>query len=463
METDILVLGSGIAGLTFALKVAEHNETLGKNIKIDVFSKSELDECSTKYAQGGISAVLDTVVDSFEEHINDTINCGGGLSNRIAVERVVKEAPKQIKKLIEWGTAFDKNENGAYDLAKEGGHSKHRILHSKDSTGLAIEKALLSRAKASPSIRLHYNHFAIELLIQNSECKGALIFDKQSQKLKRVNASYTLLATGGIGQVYEKTTNPEVSTGDGIAIALRAGATISGMEFVQFHPTALWNNDSPAFLISEAVRGFGGILKNVKGEEFCKQYDVRSSLAPRDIVARTIAFEMQSSKQPFVNLQVSHLDRDSFENNFPMISRKCKAEGLNLSTDSIPVVPAAHYLCGGIEVDENGRTSVSGLLACGECANTGLHGANRLASNSLLEGMAYAEFCFQYVVNTPKERATPTSKSRLFPFIPPGNLKELKAKLRHIMFVNAGIVKSKKGLNSAKKTNSRTRRRNQFF
>jgi len=449
LETDILVLGSGIAGLTFAIKVAEYYSDLGEEIQIDIFSKAELEESNTKYAQGGIAAVLNSLEDSFDKHIEDTISCGGGLPNKEIVNRVVKEAPKQIKSLINWGTQFDKNENGSFNLAKEGGHSEHRILHSKDSTGLEIEKTLLRKANSFKSIHLHYNRFAIDLLMHNCECIGALIVDELKQNVQTVTASYTLLATGGIGQVYEKTTNPVVATGDGIAMAYRAGAKVSGMEFVQFHPTALWSKDSPAFLISEAVRGFGGLLKSAHGNDFCAKYDFRASLAPRDIVARAIAFELQATKLPFVNLEVAHLDIKSFEKHFPKISQKCKSEGLDLAIDSIPVVPAAHYLCGGVEVDRNGLTSIKGLLACGECANTGLHGSNRLASNSLLEGMAYAEFCFIYIINNRRQKTSIYLPDKFYVYIPAHSLKVLKEKVKQIMSANVNIVKSTKGLVSA--------------
>jgi|ETNmetMinimDraft_35_1059890.scaffolds.fasta_scaffold19177_2 L-aspartate oxidase len=449
LKTDYLVLGSGIAGLSFAIKIAEHYKLVGREVRVDVFSKAELEESNTKYAQGGIAAVQNNLQDSFEKHIIDTLNCGGGLPDRRIVERVVKAAPKQINTLIDWGTNFDRNDTGEYHLAKEGGHSESRILHSKDSTGLEIEKSLLEKAKSLPSIHMHYNHFAVDLLVEDNECFGAIIVDQSTQTLKKVFSAYTLLATGGIGQVYKRTTNPIIATGDGIAMAQRVGASVNGMEFVQFHPTALWSNESPSFLISEAVRGFGGVLTNAEGKDFCSKYDARASLAPRDVVARAIAFEVQSTNIPFVNLKVSHLDLDAFKKHFPNIYEKCESERIDLSKDSIPVVPAAHYLCGGVRVDENGESSVKGLLACGECANTGLHGSNRLASNSLLEGVAYAEFCFQHAICNQRVCRSKVFDEMLYPFIPEHSLKVLKGNLQQLMTKYSNIVKSVKGLQIA--------------
>lgn len=449
LKTDYLVLGSGIAGLSFAIKVAEHYEQLGERVRIDVFSKSTLEESNTKYAQGGIAAVQNKVSDSFEKHIKDTMRCGLNMSDKTVVEQVVKAAPEQIETLLSWGVTFDRNQQGSYDLAREGGHSESRILHTKDYTGLEIESALLHKAKSHSSIHMHYNSFAIDLFIEQQQCYGAIIVDSSSGHCRRVYASYTLLATGGVGQVYKTTTNPVIATGDGIAMAYRAGAEIKGMEFVQFHPTALYSEGSPSFLISEAVRGFGAVLRNHRGEDFCSKYDPRASLAPRDIVARAIAKEIQSGNTPYVTIDLSALQFEQFKRKFPSIYKKCVERGIDILRDGIPVVPAAHYLCGGIVVDANGESSIKGLLACGECANTGLHGANRLASNSLLEAIVYADYSFQYVVKNKRLTKVIAFQKAKYPLIPEDRLLLFKKKLQRLMTKYANIVKSPKGLKKA--------------
>jgi len=394
-QVDYLVIGSGIAGLTFALKVAETG-------KVAIVTKAYVGESNTKYAQGGIAGVL-TGPDSFEKHIRDTLECGCGLCNEEVVRMVVTEGADRIREIIEWGTRFDRNENGGFDLAKEGGHSEYRVLHFKDRTGNEIERALLERIRQHPNITVYTHFFAIDIITQHHlgmevkrstkgiECYGAYVLNLQSGKVETILAKCTLMATGGAGHVYKNTTNPIIATGDGVAMVYRAKGNVKDMEFIQFHPTALYHpGDNPAFLISEAVRGFGAILRTLDGKDFMQEYDPRASLAPRDIVARAIDKEMKIRGDEFVYLDCRHLDAEKFKEHFPTIHAKCLSIGIDPAIDLIPVVPAAHYICGGITVDEWGRSSILNLYAAGECACTGLHGANRLASNSLLEALVFA-------------------------------------------------------------------------
>ena len=401
-KIDVLVLGSGIAGLTYALKIAE----CFPEQKIVILTKGDESESNTKYAQGGIATVIDTQDDSYEKHISDTIKAGDGLCNPQVVQMVVEEGPKRLYELINWGINFDKSKLGKYDLGLEGGHSEHRILHFKDITGYEIERKLIIKIKQQQNITLLTSHFAVDLITEHQlkrprskqklTCYGAYVFNQKTQKIVTYNAKTTLLATGGIGQVYRNTTNPIIATGDGIAMAYRAKAQVSHMEFIQFHPTALAHQFSHgrSFLISEAVRGLGAILKNEQGEAFMHKYDARKELASRDIVSRAIDNELKISGADFVYLDCTSISKKDFKRHFPNIYAQCIEIGIDLSKQMIPVTPAAHYLCGGIEVDINGCTSVQYLYACGECAHTGLHGANRLASNSLLEALVYAHRCF---------------------------------------------------------------------
>ncbi len=391
VKTDFLVLGAGIAGLSYALKVARFYP----DKKVIVISKADIQEGNTRYAQGGIAAVMDLVQDSFESHLADTLVAGGGLCERKVAEMVVREAPARIKDLLDWEVAFDSTEGG-FHLGREGGHSHHRVLHSKDSTGRTIEEALVKEARHCPNILLLEHYFALDfiLLAQEGEntCCGAYVVNLTSGKLERIFAGITLLASGGAGQVYAHTTNPAVATGDGLAMAARAGANISNMEFVQFHPTALYEaqNKGAVFLITEALRGFGAELRNKGGAAFMKDYDRRGSLAPRDVVARAITLEMHKTGESHVYLDARQLDSQSLKEHFPMIYEKCRSIGIDICADLIPVVPAAHYFCGGVKTDAWGRTSIRNLFASGECASTGLHGANRLASNSLLEALVFS-------------------------------------------------------------------------
>jgi L-aspartate oxidase len=392
---DFLVIGSGIAGLSFALKVAEQGKVL-------IITKANEDETNTKYAQGGIAAVWDEH-DNFEKHINDTLDAGANLSDEEAVRTVVTQAPTRIKELMEIGTSFDKTSNGNFDLAREGGHSEHRILHYKDATGKEIERALLQKIHEHKNITIVNHYFAIDIITQHHlgelvtsktkdiTCYGVYVLNIHTQMVETILAKVTCMATGGVGQVYATTTNPLIATGDGIAMVYRAKGHVQDMEFVQFHPTSLYNpGEQPSFLISEAVRGFGAVLRTADGKEFMQKYDERASLAPRDIVARAIDTEMKISGNEHVYLDCRHLDRKGFIEHFPNIYNKCMSLDIDPFKIMIPVVPAAHYLCGGIIVDRNSLSTIQNLYAVGECARTGLHGANRLASNSLLEAVVYA-------------------------------------------------------------------------
>lgn len=402
-KVDFLVIGSGLAGLSFALKVAEHGS-------VCILTKTRIDETNTRYAQGGIAAVT-YKPDSYEKHIADTLDCGDGLCNEKVVRMVVAEAPAQIQQLIEWGASFDKDENGHFDLAREGGHSEHRILHHKDNTGFEIQKALTNKVLNHPNITVLDNYFAIDLITQhhlgvmitryqqNIKCFGVYALNMKTNEIETILARTTLLATGGIGHVYQTTTNPSIATGDGIAMAYRAKGWIEDMEFVQFHPTALYNpGERPSFLITEALRGFGAILRTNNGKEFMHKYDKRGSLAPRDIVARAIDTEMKISGDEHVCLDARHLDAEKLKAHFPNIYEKCLTLGLDITTTCIPVAPAAHYVCGGIKVDENGSSSIGRLYASGENTFTGLHGANRLASNSLMEAVVYANRAAKHAI-----------------------------------------------------------------
>lgn len=394
-KVDFLVIGSGIAGLSYAIKVAEKGRVL-------IVTKSKSDETATKYAQGGIAAVMHTP-DTYEKHIRDTMIAGQHLSDPDVVRMTITESTERIKELVEWGTNFDRNDQGDFKLGREGGHSEHRVLHHKDSTGLEIERALLAKVIDHPNIEIWEEFFTLDILTQHHlgkevnrymrdiECYGAYIYDPENEETHTILAKIIMVATGGIGNLYSSTTNPTIATGDGIAMVYRAKGLVEGMEFVQFHPTSLYNpGEKPSFLITEALRGYGGILKNSNGEAFMENYDTRGSLAPRDIVARAIDSEMKHSGEENVYLDCTHLNKKELMNNFPKIYAKCLDLGLDISRDMIPVVPSAHYSCGGIKVDRNSESSINNLYASGECSSTGLHGANRLASNSLLESVVFS-------------------------------------------------------------------------
>jgi L-aspartate oxidase len=394
-RTDFLVIGSGIAGLTFALKAA-------KSGKVTIVTKSTLDNSSTRYAQGGIAAVF-SEPDNFEKHIRDTLIAGDGICNEDVVRLVVQEAPSRIQDLIDLGVPFDKKEDGTYDLAKEGGHTEYRILHTKDKTGEAIEQTLMSKVKNHPNIEIFENHFAIEILTQHHlgvdlkknspgiECYGAYVFNLVSKEVYTFLSKITVMATGGLGNVYQTTTNPEIATGDGVAMVYRAKGVIENMEFIQFHPTSLFDpGKKPSFLITEALRGYGAILKNMAGEQFMNRYDSRGSLAPRDIVSRAIDNEMKIWGDDHVWLDCTHLDPSGLKSHFPNVFNHCLQRGIDITRDMIPVVPCVHYSCGGVKVDTDGQSNIDRLYALGEVSSTGLHGANRLASNSLVEAVVYS-------------------------------------------------------------------------
>ncbi|MDA8125042.1 MAG: L-aspartate oxidase [Deltaproteobacteria bacterium] len=398
-HTDFLVIGTGIAGLSFAIKAAG----LGT---VAMVTKKEKTDSNTNMAQGGIAVVQDAM-DHFEYHINDTLTCGGGLSNENVVRFVVTEGPERIQELVQWGVEFTRSstEPDQFDLGREGGHSMRRVLHAKDLTGREIERALHEKISGEKNIRIFENHIAIDLIMksailgqkmeQGDRCLGAYVLDIAGKEVHTFRAKYIMLSTGGGGKVYLITTNPDIATADGVAMAYRAGAKIANMEFIQFHPTCLYHPDAKSFLISEAVRGEGGILKLKNGATFMEKYHPMKSLAPRDVVAKAIDTELKKSGDDYVTLDITHLERDFLSSRFPNIYEKCLEFGIDIARDPIPVVPAEHYLCGGVVVNEHGETSIDRLFACGEVSCTGLHGANRLASNSLLEAVVFAHRSYE--------------------------------------------------------------------
>ncbi|MEI6577794.1 MAG: L-aspartate oxidase [Bacteroidota bacterium] len=415
-EVDFLVLGSGIAGLSFALKVAPHG-------KVCIVTKAKADDTATRYAQGGI-AVVTYNPDTLQKHIQDTLAAGDDLCNEEIVRMTISEAGERFKELTDWGVEFDKTASGQYDLAKEGGHSEFRVLHHKDQTGAEIERALLSQVYSHPNIEILEDHFTIDLITQHHMgiyvdrtmedicCYGVYVLEKETNQIHTILSKFTMVATGGAGNTYSLTTNPLVATGDGIAMVYRAKGTVENMEFVQFHPTSLYNpSERPSFLISEALRGAGAILKTQEGKEFMNKYDARGSLAPRDTVARGIDNYLKVSGDDYVYLDARHISKDVLLGHFPSIYAKCLSIGIDIRRDMIPVVPAAHYFCGGIKVDEWAKTSIKNLFASGECASTGLHGANRLASNSLLESLVFSHRAsvkaVEYLPKTAIERSIP--------------------------------------------------------
>lgn len=468
ITTDVLVIGSGISGLSYAIKIAQKLP----DAKITIVTKSDGEESNTKYAQGGVAVVTDFENDSFDKHIEDTLRAGDGLCKREAVEVVVKEGPQRFREIVEWGAQFDKSDLGSYDLGREGGHTENRVVHHKDITGYEIERALLAVVEKTANIELLPHHYVIDLITEhhiagedfdkfNLNCYGAYVLDLKSEKVKRITSKITLMATGGCGHVYKNTTNPVIATGDGIGLAHRAKAKISNMQFIQFHPTAFYSKHSgQLFLISEAVRGFGAKLKNKDGQPFMHKYDEREELASRDIVARAIDNEMKLRGDDYVCLDCRDLDKKKFLAHFPNIYEKCQEEGLDMFKDLIPVVPAAHYLCGGIEVDLEGQSTIHNMFAVGECTNTGLHGANRLASNSLLEAMVFGhraalksvellqknDFHFDKIEKIPEwndEGLTLPNEMVL--------LNYLKKELQIIMSDLVGIVRTNARLDLAKK------------
>lgn len=401
---DVIIVGSGIAGLSFAIKAAEAGQ------RVAIITKKNSAESNTNYAQGGIAAVT-SQTDDVEMHVADTLDAGDGLCDEAVVREILQDGPASIDELVKRGVEFTQLDDGRVSLGKEGGHSKRRILHVQDVTGKAIEQALLHAIAESPLIDTLEHHFAVELLTKNQlrrrgmafpnegdRVLGVYVLNTRSGEVETFQAAAVLLATGGIGQVYQYTTNPGIATGDGIAMAYRAGVEVRNMEFIQFHPTAFYSVEGDRFLITEAVRGEGAILRNFKGKAFMADYDERKDLAPRDIVARAIDSEMKQSGSPHVWLDITHKSADELRERFPNIYDFCAKRGIYLEKDMIPVVPAAHYLCGGVKTDLDGQTSLPGLYACGEVTCTGLHGANRLASNSLLEAVVMARRAAKSVI-----------------------------------------------------------------
>jgi L-aspartate oxidase len=422
MTYDTLVIGSGIAGLTFALKIADRR-------KVAVVTKKEKVETSTNYAQGGIASVL-SPDDSFDLHIQDTLSSGDGLCNPDVVEMVIKGGPDRIQELAEMGVRFQlsQQDSKSFDLAREGGHSRSRIVHSQDMTGREVERVLVAMAEDHPNISIFENHIAIDLIVEchllkrglrttqrQERCWGAYVLDIEGNRILTCLAKDTLLCTGGAGKVYVYTSNPDVATGDGVAMAYRAGAEIANMEFVQFHPTCLYHPHAKNFLISEAVRGEGGRLIDKRGQAFMAKYHPLKDLACRDVVARAIDTEIKQSGDDCVYVDISHRDADFLRRRFPGIHEKCVSLGIDITRESIPVVPAAHYICGGVRTDKYGRTSIQHLYALGESACTGLHGANRLASNSLLEALVFAHNAAADINSRPSSAA----EKIFFPEVPP--------------------------------------------
>ena len=463
ISTDFLVIGSGIAGLSFARKAA----TLGRVI---IITKKGLTDSNTQQAQGGIAAVW-SKDDSFHSHYQDTLNAGDGLCRKEIVRQVVEKAPAMIRELMALGLKFSTdplNPEQDLELGLEGGHSHRRILHCGDATGQAIEDILIKQIRKNPNIRTYENHIAIDLITTaklqkrppektGERCFGAYVLNTQTGRIKTFTAAITVLATGGAGKVYLYTSNPDVATGDGLAMAARAGCQLANLEFIQFHPTCLYHPQAKSFLISEALRGEGAVLKLISGERFMDKYSPQKELAPRDIVARAIDSELKKSGQDFVYLDISHRNADFIKKRFPNIYKKCRQFGYDITREPIPVVPAAHYFCGGINTDLTGQTNITGLLALGEVANTGLHGANRLASNSLLEALVMAETAYSYC----QKNFSELTGNKKIPKIPDWNIGKARSsdemvvvsnnwdEIRRFMWNYVGIVRSNKRLERA--------------
>lgn len=443
--TDTLIIGSGIAGLSAAIHAAKCGSVL-------VVTKTEINENCTEHAQGGIAAKLN-IGDSYKSHIDDTLSTGQGICNDTVVSSVIREGPKRVKELISWGAKFDK-ENGNLAFTKEGGHSRPRILRARgDSTGKEIEETLINMVKKNPQIRVFEHTFALDLLVSKNTCDGIIAWRSQEGKLL-IWAKQTILASGGCGQVYRETTNPEVATGDGIAMAYRAGVKLQDLEFVQFHPTTLYVAGTERVLISETVRGEGGVLRNKNGELFMSKYHPSAELAPRDIVSRSIVHEIRRTDHTHVYLDVRHISKEKLGTRFPKIKKLCASFGIDITRQLIPVHPSAHYTIGGVKVDQNGRTSMKNLYACGEVSCTGLHGANRLGSNSLLEGLVFGYRTGNMAgkeLEEKKEGLSPRSfkepsKGHLYSEL---DLEDLKHSLKSLMWRSVGIERDGKYLKEA--------------
>ncbi len=460
MHADVLVIGTGIAGLSYAVRLAE----LSPRSKIVMISKRDLLESNTKYAQGGIAVVSDFIQDSYKTHVHDTMEASDHTSNPKVVDFVVREGPNRVQELISWGANFDK-EGAALHLGKEGGHSAKRIVHHKDQSGLHIQSALIAKAKTLSNITFFENHSLVDLITDHhlttnyERCYGAYVISKQKEEVVKITAKLTILSTGGAGQVYAHTTNPDAATGDGLGAAYRAKVHIENVHFVQFHPTALFPKiNGNTFLITEALRGAGAVLKNSKGEAFMQRYDKRLDLAPRDIVSRAIHVEMHANNSSHVYLDATQINPALLQREFPTIMSSCLQVGIDITKTQIPVLPAAHYMCGGVDVNEYGETNLTGLYAIGECSHTGLHGANRLASNSLLEALVFAARAAKHSAAALNQKIL---SDDFFDSIPDWmgtedvsiqrtvHSKALRTKLQHIMSTHVGIIKSVESLKKA--------------
>jgi L-aspartate oxidase len=455
VQSDTLVIGGGIAGLFFALKAAARGS-------VTLLTKDRLPESNTAYAQGGIASVW-SPEDSFDAHVEDTLDAGAGLCHRDVVELVVHEGPERIRELIALGTSFSTRadqEDREYDLGREGGHSHRRILHASDATGQEIVRALIAAVRQEPKIEVLENHIAIDLVLDAnhpSACWGAYVLDRATKEVKTFVARASVLATGGAGKVYLYTSNPDIATGDGVAMACRAGATIGNMEFFQFHPTCLYHPQAKSFLLTEALRGEGAILRLPDGTPFMKRYDERAELSPRDIVSRAIDHEMKVHGYEYVYLDISHRDPEFVRRRFPTVYRRCLEFGLDMTKQPLPVVPAAHYGCGGVVTDSFGRTTIPRLYACGEAAMTGLHGANRLASNSLLEALVFAERASRHVGELlVSETGTPPDVAPWDPGSATDSDESVVVtqnwdEIRRLMWSYVGIVRTNRRLSRARK------------
>lgn len=463
MHTDILVIGTGISGLTYAIKLAEKSPAT----KITLICKQQLDEGNTRYAQGGIAVVSNFKKDTFDKHIQDTFIAGDYQGDNDVIDFVIREGNDRLKELINWGTQFDKKENNRLDLTKEGGHSEKRIVHFKDHSGAEIQRALIQKVKEFENIQYFENHILVDLITDHhtktnhQACYGAYIISTLDEEIIKITAQITVLSTGGLGQLYDFTTNPAGATADGLGAAYRAKALLEKLPFVQFHPTALYPKvNGETFLITEALRGEGAILKNHLGEAFMEKYHPSKDLAPRDIVARSIIQEIKAQKSKHVYLDATNIKAKVLLNHFPNIVENCQSVGINPLEDLIPVIPAAHYSCGGIKVDQNSSTTLKGLYAIGECSHTGLHGANRLASNSLLESIVFShraaiKTCVD-LENNPLEKdfylKVPDWKGQRYTSTNPAKqTQDLRKQLCKIMSEEVGIFKTTKGLINAQK------------
>jgi len=450
-KTDFLIIGGGISGLSLAIKLAQ----FAPNERILLITKEELKECNTYYAQGGMACVWDEE-DSFEKHVKDTLRAGDGLCNEEIVRAILTQVPERMEELIEWGVQFNKNDDSSYDLGREGGHSERRILHVDDLTGQYVEESLIEKVKKYENVEIKQKFCAINLFARNLKCHGVYALDQTNDEIYNISAKATVLATGGAGKIYLYTTNPDIASGDGIAMAYRAGAEISNMEFFQFHPTCLYHPYAKSFLITEAMRGEGAKLKDIRGNKFMEKYHKMKDLAPRDIVSRAIDAELKKSGDDYVLLDIaSYRDSQFIRNHFPGVYKQCLEFNIDITKEPIPVVPAAHYCCGGVVAGIDGSTRVKNLYVIGESACTGLHGANRLASNSLIEGLVCAHNCAQTL-------AKKKSKLKIKEFKPwePGNaipsteavvITQNWGEIRTTMQNYVGIVRTDRRLQRAKK------------